>query len=193
MKAIGIVGSRRRGGNTHTLVESVLEPLSTAGAETELLFLSDYDIGACTGCEGCADSWKCVISDGYQAVVGAVDGADAIVLASPTYWYSVTSDMKRFIDRSYSLIQFPENRHQWISKYHGTGKRCVTVAVCEQSQEEMMGHTSDLLAAFASDIGLEVVASVKALGLFEAGRAKERPATLEDARQAGLTLLNQPE
>ncbi|MFP4407863.1 MAG: flavodoxin family protein [Spirochaetaceae bacterium] len=189
MKAIGIIGSRRKEGNSFALVKSVLEPLAGAGAETEIIFLGDYEIGACTGCEGCAKSYDCVISDGYQAVVEAIDGAGAVVLASPTYWYSVTSDMKRFIDRSYSLIQYPRNRQEWIGKYGGSGKRCVTVAVCEQSEEEMMGNTSDLLSSFAADVGLAVVASVKALGFFEAGSVAYYPATLDSAREAGRKLL----
>lgn len=192
MRAVGIVGSRRRGGNTHSLVQKVLEPLSAEGVETEILFLGDYEIGACTGCEGCADSWECIISDGYQRVVEAVDGAEMAVFASPTYWYSVSSDMKRFIDRSYSLIQYPVSRHDWIAKYQESGKGCVTVAVCEQSEEEMMGNTSDLLSSFAADIGFQVVENVKALGFFEAGSVKEDLATLESARQAGLKLLNRP-
>jgi hypothetical protein len=97
--------------------------------------------------------------------------------------------MKRFIDRSYTLIQYPENRHEWIGKYDGSSKRCVTVAVCEQSEEEMMGNTSDLLSSFAADVGLELVASVKALGFFEAGSVKSDHATLASAREAGRKLL----
>ena len=189
MKVVGIVGSRRKGGNSSALIKSVLAPLEAAGADTETIFLGDYEIDACTGCEGCANSFDCVITDGYQAVIEAIDGADAVVLASPTYWYSVTSDMKRFIDRSYSLIQYPRNRHEWIGKYGGGGKRCVTVAVCEQSEEEMMGNTSDLLASFAADIGLDVVASVKALGFFEAASVESDPATLDSAWEAGQKLL----
>lgn len=192
MKAIGIVGSRRKHGNTQVLVQSVLEPLAAAGAETKILFLGDLDIDACTGCEGCADSWECVISDGYQRVIEAIDGAEVVILASPTYWYSVTSDMKRFIDRSYSLIQYPENRHEWRGKYEGRDKRCVTIAVCEQSVEEMMGNTSDLLSSFAEDIGFELVERVKALGFFEAGSVNQDPTVLRQAREAGHKLLSGP-
>lgn len=189
MRILGLVGSRRHTGNTARLVGSVLEPGAAAGAETEVHFLGDYAIDACTGCEGCADSWECIIKDDYARIRALVDDADGLVLASPTYWYSVTSDMKRFIDRSYSLIQYPHDRHHWVGKYHGAAKRCVTVAVCEQTEEEMMGNTSALLRAFASDIGLEVVASVKALGFFEAGSVAGAPQVLEEARAAGRQLL----
>jgi len=54
---------------------------------------------------------------GVDTQIIFLDDADALVLASPTYWYTVSSDMKRFIDRSYSLIQYPEDRQQ-IGRAH---------------------------------------------------------------------------
>jgi hypothetical protein len=58
---------------------------------------------------------------------------------------SVTSGMKHFIDRSCSLIQYPENRRRWIGKYSDSEKLCVAAAVSEQPEEEMMGgeHTGE--------------------------------------------------
>lgn len=195
MRILGIIGSHRRKGNTSHLVHAVLESArdafaadSPAPPELEVLFLRDYRIDACTGCEGCAGSFECVIRDDYPRLVEAIDGADGVVLGSPTYWYSVTSDMKRFIDRSYSLIDYPKNRHEWISKYTGTGKKCVTVAVCEQDQEEMMGNTSELLTSFSTDIGLSVVSVVKALGFFEAGAVTGSASDMDLARDAGISL-----
>ena len=190
MKIVGIIGSRRKNGNSAVLVRTVLEAVQTAvpHAETEMLFLGDYAIDACTGCEGCRKTWECTIRDDYADVVEKIDAADGIVLASPTYWYSVTSDMKRFIDRSYSLIQYPTSRHDWIGKYAKSGKLSVTAAVCEQSEESMMGNTLTLLNDFSRDIGIEVAASVKALGFFEAGRVGTDAAVLQQALEAGAVL-----
>ncbi len=189
MRVLSINGSRRKTGNTSALVESILASAQKGGAETESVFLGDYDIGACTGCEKCRSSWDCVIKDDFVQVVKKMDQADGIVLASPTYWYSVTSDMKRFIDRCYSLIQFPVNRKQWISKYQDSGKVCVTAAVCEQSEESMMGNTLSLLTNFSKDIGLEVVGSVKGLGFFEAGSIKADHNLLHKAELTGQKLF----
>lgn len=118
-----------------------------------------------------------------------MDEADGVVLASPTYWYTVTSDMKRFIDRCYSLIQFPKNRSEWLGKYDGTGKPCVTAAVCEQKEEANMGNTLTLLTDFAKDIGLNVVDSVKALNCFEAGSIQNEKSALADAESAGQSFF----
>jgi len=169
LKVLSVNGSRRKKGNTQLFIQSILQPFSEAGASIENVFLGDFKIDACTGCEGCKRSWECVIKDDFQPLIEKMDGADVIVLASPTYWYTVTSDMKRFIDRSYSLIQFPHSRSEWIGKYDNSEKLCITAAVCEQTDEAHMGNTLDLLTDFAKDIGLNVVGSLKALRCFEAG------------------------
>jgi multimeric flavodoxin WrbA len=191
MKILAINGSRRKNGNTSCLVQSILYPAEKAGAAVESLSLGDYAIDACTGCEGCRDSWQCVIEDDFSGIVRRMDEADGVILASPTYWYSVTSDMKRFVDRCYSLIQYPVSRRQWIGKYRGTGKACVTVAVCEQLDPAMMGNTLSLLTDFVRDIGLEVVDAVQALGFFAAGSVKSDEEILRRAENAGERLLRQ--
>jgi len=186
---LAINGSRRKKGNTDALIRSVLTPALAAGAQTETVFLGDYAIDACTGCEACCKSWDCVIKDGFSELIEKVDAADGVILASPTYWYSVTSDMKRFVDRCYSLIQFPVCRHQWIGKYMRTGKACITIAVCEQSEVAAMGNTLSLLTDFSRDIGLEVVGSVTGLGFFEAGSVQADSAVLDNAESVGKELL----
>jgi len=189
LKIISINGSRRKKGNTELLIQSILKPIEQNGAQVESIFLGDYNIGACTGCEGCSNSWDCVIKDDFQALVEMLDAADGVVLASPTYWYSVTSDMKRFIDRCYCLVQFPKSRSEWIGKYNGMGKLCITAAVCEQHEEAKMGNTLTLLTDFAKDIGMVVPESVKALGCFEAGSILKKQDLLEDAESAGERFL----
>jgi multimeric flavodoxin WrbA len=190
LKVLSINGSRRKTGNTECLIESILTPAKKGGVQIESIFLGDYNIGACTGCEGCRSSWECIIKDDFARIVKKVDDAEGIVLASPTYWYSVTSDMKRFIDRCYSLIQFPVNRKAWIAKYQGSEKVCITAAVCEQSEESMMGNTLLLLTDFSKDIGLDVIESVKGLGFFEAGSIKADQNLLQKAEMTGQKLFD---
>jgi multimeric flavodoxin WrbA len=187
---LSINGSRRKAGNTKYLIESILASAKQGGAQIESIFLGDYSIGACTGCEGCCSSWECVIKDDFGQIVQKIDEAEGIILASPTYWYSVTSDMKRFIDRCYSLIEFPVNRQEWIGKYQGSGKICVTAAVCEQSKASAMGNTLSLLTDFSKDIGLDVIESVVALGFFEAGSIKADHSFMQKAEMTGQKLFD---
>lgn len=189
MKLVTINGSRRRQGNTSILLRAISQAAGQSGASIDAVCLGDYRIEACTGCEGCRTSWDCVIKDDFSQLIEKLDDADAIVLGSPTYWYTVTSDMKRFIDRCYSLIQFPESRHQWIGKYQNSGKFCVTASVCEQQDESMMGNTLTLLSSFSQDIGLKLIDSIAALRCFDAGSIKAENAVLQQANHVGEKLL----
>ena len=99
MKVTGIAGSRRKNGNTSLLVQEALKPLKNAGFETELIFPGDYNIKSCTGCEGCRKTFKCIIDDDMHMIYKLILESDAVILGSPTYFYNVTSDVKRILDR----------------------------------------------------------------------------------------------
>ncbi|CAH9061423.1 hypothetical protein PSECIP111951_02487 [Pseudoalteromonas holothuriae] len=45
--------------------------------------------------------------DDFYRIVEALDWADNIIFASPVYWYSVSANMKRLIDRMTELTENP--------------------------------------------------------------------------------------
>jgi multimeric flavodoxin WrbA len=45
----------------------------------------------------------CVIEDDMQALYPGIREADSIVYASPIYWFTVSAQLKLFIDRCYAL------------------------------------------------------------------------------------------
>jgi multimeric flavodoxin WrbA len=100
VKVLGIVGSPRRGGNTEILVRTALESASGAGAETEMIRLSEKVVGPCDGCASCAKTKKCKTDDDFAEVFDKMVAADAILFASPSYFESVTPQMKALIDRA---------------------------------------------------------------------------------------------
>ena len=52
-RILGVVGSPRVNGNTHILVETILEAAKAEGASTEMLFLKDLNTQECIGCHAC--------------------------------------------------------------------------------------------------------------------------------------------
>ena len=62
-------------------------------------------IGACIGCEYCLEyKGKCTLRDDMSEVLDALYKADAVVWASPVYYFSLTAQLKAAIDRTYPLI-----------------------------------------------------------------------------------------
>ncbi|MBU1042563.1 MAG: flavodoxin family protein [Proteobacteria bacterium] len=103
MKVIAINGSPRKGGNTRLLLETVLEPLASAGWETEIVQLGGRNIHGCRACFKCWENKdkRCVFGkDAFNEVFEKMLAADAIVLGSPTYFADVTAELKALIDRA---------------------------------------------------------------------------------------------
>jgi multimeric flavodoxin WrbA len=100
---LGIVCSPRKGGNTEILVCEALVGAKESGAEVELLRISDMNIAACDGCETCHESGECSIKDDMQKVYKKLLAADGIILGSPVYFWSVSSQAKKLMDRTYAL------------------------------------------------------------------------------------------
>lgn len=103
MYAVAINGSPRKGGNTEILLKRVLEPLTTAGWETELVQVGGKPIRGCMACGKCAEkkNLQCVVdNDIFNEMMARMLKADAIILGSPTYFTDVTAEMKALLDRS---------------------------------------------------------------------------------------------
>jgi multimeric flavodoxin WrbA/putative sterol carrier protein len=98
---VAVNGSPHEGfGNTSQMLTMLGENLSREGLELEEIFLSQYQIGFCTGCATCLESGSCWVRDDYNSVVRTVLQADAVILASPVYIFNITAQMKTFLDRS---------------------------------------------------------------------------------------------
>jgi multimeric flavodoxin WrbA len=106
MKTIGILGSTRKGGNTEILLDVALEEAQNAGNASKIV-LRDKVIAPCDGCMGCAPSGECVIQDDMQEVYAGIREADAIIWASPVYYWSMTGLAKTALDRTFAL-NFPK-------------------------------------------------------------------------------------
>jgi len=103
MKVVGINGSARKGGNTAAMIKRVFIHLEAEGIETELIELGGKQMRGCIACYKCFKSKdrRCAVDNDFMNdCIAAMDGADGIILGSPTYFANVTPEMKALIDRS---------------------------------------------------------------------------------------------
>jgi multimeric flavodoxin WrbA len=120
-KVLIVKGSPRARGNSATLAEQVAAGARAAGAEVESVYLHGLDIRPCDACDSCQDvaDLDCVIGDDMQLLYPKLREADAVVYASPIYWFSVSAQMKLFIDRCYGLAGVDD----WRRDHALAGKR----------------------------------------------------------------------
>ena len=109
MKAIGIVGSPRKHGNTEILTRHCLKAIAEEGIETEIVLLADKDIKPCSACMACKTKEECPIEDDLMPIYEKMKAADAIILSSPVYYGSATSLIKALMERT-GYIQRWNNR-----------------------------------------------------------------------------------
>jgi multimeric flavodoxin WrbA len=106
-KRIVIVkGSPRKNGNSATLADQVAAGAQAAGAEVESFTLHEMDIRPCDACDACqGEPYRgCIVDDDMQLLYPKVREADALVIATPIYWFTVSAQTKLFMDRCYSLV-----------------------------------------------------------------------------------------
>jgi multimeric flavodoxin WrbA len=100
IRVLGISGSPRENGNTAAAVRECLKAAESEGATTSYISLATKRIESCDGCRSCAGTGECRMKDDFMEVFDAMREADAVVLASPSYFEAVTPVMKALIDRA---------------------------------------------------------------------------------------------
>ncbi len=106
MKIIGLQGSARKKGNTAKAMNWVAEELTGLGHEMEIIYLTAKDLRGCLGCGACKktpDQIGCIQKDDIPEILGKMVNAQAVIFASPLYFWGVTAQLKAVIDRTYSL------------------------------------------------------------------------------------------
>jgi len=112
VRIAAIVGTYRKGGVIDQAVDEILASAREEGAQVTKIYLVDTQIEFCTNCRLCtqqegAARGICPIADQMSAVLAVIEDADAIVLASPVNFGTVTALMKRFMERLVCYAYWP--------------------------------------------------------------------------------------
>jgi len=104
-KVVIVIGSPRKNGNSATLARKAAEGARAKGAEVDIFYLHEMDIKPCTACDVCRDdtSRDCNINDDMSKLYPKLRQADALIIASPVFWFTVAAQTKLFMDRCYAL------------------------------------------------------------------------------------------
>ena len=99
-------GSPRKNGNTDKMVAAFVDGAESSGKSVVLFRVADMKISGCLGCNHCfMETGTCVQKDDMIQILDSIKQADALVLASPVYFWGVTAQLKLAIDRTYALLR----------------------------------------------------------------------------------------
>lgn len=97
---LGIVGSARRWGNSELLTRQALGAAQAQGAAVRMIRLTGLHLESCTGCMRCVIGGKdCRLDDDMDWLIDAIQAADGLVLAAPTYFLGPAAVIKLVLDR----------------------------------------------------------------------------------------------
>ena len=117
MMVIAIVGSYRKDGVTDRVVDEILSSAREQGAQTKKIFLIEKHIEFCKNCRSCTQlkdlkRGECVISDEMNSILDEIEQSDALVIASPVNFGTITAVMKKFYERLACYAWWP-----WEAKF----------------------------------------------------------------------------
>ena len=142
MKKVLVISSTpRRGGNSEVLAKEFARGAGDAGHAVEVIDLRDYHLNYCVACYACAESGKCVIGDGMNEIAEKLVEADVIVFATPVYFYSMSGQLKVFIDRL-------------VPVYSEISSDIYIIASQMDDSKEMMEKAKAMIVAIATDFEL---------------------------------------
>ena len=151
MKAIAINGSPRKGWNTDLLLQKALEGAAAAGAQTELIQLSDLTFSGCRSCFACkpagAETGRCMWPDDLRSVLDKMLQADVVCLGSPIYLGNVSGMMYCLMERFvFSLLSYDDYSRKL---FHGNVDSCFFFTMNASKEYAEKGY-ADLMERYAN-------------------------------------------
>jgi multimeric flavodoxin WrbA len=110
-QVVVILGSPRKNGNSAILAEQISRGARSTGAKVDTIFLQGLKIAPCKSCYACQkrNSKGCAIKDDMQSLYLKLIKAEAWVIASPVYWFTMSAQTKIFMDRCFALPAYAKN------------------------------------------------------------------------------------
>jgi NAD(P)H-dependent FMN reductase len=186
-----LCASPRLDGNSRVLADALAGGAVDAGHGAEVLELGPTMNGMLRDCRSCrrADG-SCSIEDRYEELLfDHVLPADAVVYATPLYWYGMSASLKNFFDRLVCYISASYPRQEKVV----AGLKGKRVALLLASEECFPGAALSLvgqLQEIARYFGQEFVGVVNGVGNTR-GEVRFDPAgPVDAARRLGAQIFD---
>lgn len=189
MKIVCLLGSPRPKGNTAFLAERFCETARQAGSEVVTFSLNKLNYKGCQGCMTCKTKLdRCVLKDDLEQVLDAVRDADILVMATPVYYGEVTSQMKGFIDRTFSYLKPDYTTNPEPSRLK-SGKKLVFILSQAQPDEKQFADIFPRYDYFFKWYGFQDNRLIRACGAMGPKDVVSMTAVVEKTEQTARELV----
>jgi multimeric flavodoxin WrbA len=180
------MGSPRMKSNTDLLLDEALAGARSRQAGVEKIAVDKLKISPCREYYGCLRDGNCVIRDEMDDIYPRLLSADAIIIASPIFFYAVSAQLLAFISRCQAL---------WARKYvlknlDIPSRKGALIAVGATRGANLFEGPILTIRYFFKAINVEYTDELLIRGVDKRGEIKEHPAALADARELGKRLVS---
>ncbi len=162
MKIVVLTGSPRKNGNSAYLAEQFIKGAEEKGHEVFRFDCAFKQVEPCRACNRCGMDGPCIFNDDFQELRPRLIEADMVVFATPMYYFSISAQMKRVIDRFYAIngqIKGAHKKAAFLMTYADTSRK---------EAEPMLVHYHTLM----DYLGWTSVGEVVAAGVWTAGSVR---------------------
>jgi len=188
MLVVGLQGSPRKKGNTHFLLNAFMQAAEKAGARTLTLDVTRKNILPCKEYVVCEKKGFCPIEDDVRdEIYPLLRQAEAVVLATPIFFYNMTAQLKAVVDRCQTF---------WARKYKlkltdpaAAVRRGFVLSVGATKGKNLFEGLNLTAQYFFDAIAARFAGSLTYRGIEGPGDLSRRPGVLEDVERSVSDFL----
>lgn len=174
MKIVSLLGSPRVNGNSAMIARRFCETAKKHGAEVTTYVLNDLQYRGCQGCFLCKTKLdRCALKDDLTGVLDTIRETDVVVLASPVYFWDISSQMKTFIDRTFSYL-VPDFITNPVKSRLPAGKKLVFILAQNNPDPNSFADIFPKFDYFFKAYGFTESYLIRAFGVGEAGEVENQ-------------------
>jgi multimeric flavodoxin WrbA len=182
------MGSPRPKGNSTTLAKHFCDQAKTLGAKVQTFSLNKLTYRGCQACMVCKTRLEtCVLKDDLEKVLEAIHQCDILVLATPIYYGDISSQMKAFIDRTFSFL-VPDYITNPNPCRLSPGKKLVFIITQGQPDETQFDDVFPRYNYFLQWYGFETYL-IRICGVSEAGDVLAHREAMNLAVEAAIKMM----
>jgi len=185
MKVLGINGSPRIGGNSDILLTNALYGAKNAGAETEKIYLTNLKFSACLECDELSHDGICRIKDDMQEIYQSILNVDAVIIASPIFFGSISAQTKMMIDR-FQCMWLAKN--VFGKKIFYKKRKGAFISVEASSRRDFFDNSRAIIKNFFATVDVKYMSELMITGIETKAGINEYPNLIEKAYDLGLRI-----
>lgn len=183
---LAIAGSPRRHGNTETLLDQAIAGVKEAGARVEKLIVAEMNIAPCTSCGVCLETGFCPIRDEMEEEYRHLLSCQAIIVATPVFFYGIPAQLKALVDRCQALWARKERLGESLREEKG---RALLISVGGTGGSKVFTGVRLTMGLIFRLLDMEELPPLLVERVDEKGEILKHPDALKLARELGKKLV----